>query len=150
MAGKASYLSSGQLRAVFQNTAQAPLANVYIGLHTGDPGDTGASEVSASGTAYARVACTCGTSGTGAGAVFGGAPVVANGTNSTNKATLSNGSAITFPVATASWGTVGYFSVWDAATAGNLLYSGALTSSILVGSGGQPNFAVGALSAFED
>lgn len=132
-----------------QNTSATPPANLYLSLHTADPGDTGASEVSTSGTGYARVACSTGTSGTGAGGVFAGAPVVAAGTYATKKVTLTNASVITWPTATASWGTIDYFGIWDALTGGNFLGSASI-NSVTIGAGGAPNFPIGSLSLTND
>lgn len=101
------------------------------------------------GTAYARVACSTGTSGSGAGGVFAGAPVVAAGAYATKKVTLTNASVITWPTATASWGTLTYFGIWDAATGGNFLGSAAI-NSVTIGTGGAPNFPVGSLSIAND
>jgi hypothetical protein len=58
---------------------------------------------------------------------------------------MQNNIAITFPTATGSWGTVTYFGIYDASTAGNLVGYGALTSSQTISSGA-PSFAVGALT----
>jgi hypothetical protein len=84
------------------------------------------------------------------GAVFSGAPTVATGAQSTKKSTLTNSSAITFVTATANWGTVTHVALWDAATVGNLLWSGALSSSVAVNTGGQLTIPIGNLSVFED
>ena len=101
-------------------------ATAYVSLHTSDPLDTGGSEVS--GGAYAR-------QGPVAFANAGANPTVA-----------SNSAIVTFPAATASWGTVSYFGVWDAATAGNFRGSGALTTPKAVNSGDTARFAAGALT----
>ena len=50
-------------------------------------------------------------------------------------AVASNTSAIEFPTATGSWGTVGWVAVWDNLTGGNLLFHGALTASKTIASG---------------
>ncbi|HEY2416798.1 MAG TPA: hypothetical protein VGH84_02690 [Steroidobacteraceae bacterium] len=38
----------------------------------------------------------------------------------------ANSATVAFPPATASWGSIGWFEVWDAASAGNRLYWGPL------------------------
>lgn len=86
----------------------AILAGRFISLHTGDPGNTGANEVSATGTAYARQAASFGNSGG-------------------NPTSAKNLALIQFAAATASWGTITYFGVWDAVTSGNFLGFGAVT-----------------------
>jgi hypothetical protein len=52
---------------------------------------------------------------------------------------------IVFPICTADWGTVTHFVVYDAASAGNLLFYGALDSSKSVVNGTQPRFITGDL-----
>lgn len=105
----------------------APLtAAAYVSLHTADPGDTGASEIS--GNAYTRM-------GPAAFTNAGSNPTVA-----------SNSAIVTFPAATAAWGTVQYFGVWDASSGGNFLGSGALTAPAAIGSGDTARFLAGALT----
>ncbi len=140
---KSDYLEAALLRHVFRNTGLAVPANVYVSLHTADPTDAGTG-AEVTGGAYARVTATTGTSGTGAGAVFG-APAASGAAQR-----VSNAAAITFPTPTANWGTVGFFGIWDALTAGNLLYHGALTTARTINSGdGAPSFAIGALTIDE-
>lgn len=59
-----------------------------------------------------------------------GAPVIVGG-----KETIKNSAEVSFAAATADWGTVTHIGIRDAATAGNLLYFGALDNprSILTG-----------------
>jgi hypothetical protein len=83
----------------------APSA-VYVGLYTSNPNDDD-SGTEVSGGSYARQAAT-----------FAAA---SNGSASTS-------ATITFPAATANWGTIGFISVHDASSAGNLLYHGAVTT----------------------
>jgi len=98
----------------------------YVSLHTGDPGNTGASEVS--GGAYARQ--PFGTIGTS-----GGDPTTAN-----------NSAIITFPVATVSWGTVGWFGFWTAASGGTFLGGNTVSTPKLVDVGDFARFVVNALT----
>ena len=86
----------------------------YVGLHTADPTDAGTgAEVSTSGTAYTRktVAFTV--------------------TNDT----ASNSGTVTFNAATANWGTISHVGVWDAASGGNLLFHGSVTSAKTIETG---------------
>lgn len=106
-------------------------ATVYVALITTAPSDAnGTGLVEVSGGSYARVAVTN------------------NDTNWPAAASRSkaNGTAVTYPTSTASWGTVVGFAFYDAATAGNFLGYGDLTSSQAVGSGVTPQFAAGALT----
>jgi hypothetical protein len=87
----------------------------YLGLHTGSPldDDSGANEISTSGTGYGRQTIGFTVSGD----------------------TASNNATITFSAATSNWGTVSHISVYDAATAGNLLFHGAVTTSKTIETG---------------
>ncbi len=55
-----------------------------------------------------------------------------------------------FPTATASWGTVTHFGIFDASTSGNLLFWEALTSSELVDADKVLSFAIGNLTITAD
>jgi hypothetical protein len=86
----------------------------YIALFTSNPAeDASGTEVSTSGTAYARQSATFTVSG--------------------NEAT--NSAAIEFPTATASYGTVSHVGIFDASTGGNLIAYAALTTSKAIDTG---------------
>lgn len=105
-------------------------AGIHVGLFTDATGiaaDQPTTEVS--GGAYARTAATFGASTTG---------------------TTSNSVDITFPVATAGWGTVNYVGVFDAATGGNLLFWGALTASKTIANGDTFKITTGSLTVSLD
>ena len=86
----------------------------YIALFTSNPAeDASGTEVSTSGTAYARQSATFTVSG--------------------NEAT--NSAAIEFPTATASYGTVTHIGVFDASTSGNLIAYAALSTSKAIDTG---------------
>lgn len=75
-------------------------------------------------------------------------PLDANWTGASSTDGLSdNASAITFPTASGSWGTVSHMALVDSATygAGNVYVHGALTASKTVASGDVFQFAAGAL-----
>lgn len=140
MAGLSDALEIAFLNAYFRNTAYTPLATIYVSLHTADPTDAGTG-TEVSGGSYARVACTTGTSGTGAGAVFS-----APATNGTAKR-VSNDAAVTFAAPTANWGTVTHSATWSAASGGTMGWSGALVTPRAINSGdGAPTFPIGALT----
>jgi hypothetical protein len=101
------------------------LTTVFVSLHTTDPGDTGAAEIA--GNAYARTAATF--TDTGA-----------------NPTTASNSAIVSFPTATAGWGTIAYFGLWSAATSGNYQGSGQLDVSRIVNAGDKVQFLTGALT----
>lgn len=105
-------------------------ATVYVALITTAPTNAnGAGIVEVSGGAYARVAVTN------------------NDTNwpAASGRAKSNGTPITYPTSTASWGTVVGAAFYDAASAGNFLGYSALSSSQSIGSGITPQFAAGAV-----
>jgi len=113
MAAASDYLELKLLDHSLGTTAFTAPATVYVGLYTSSPGDDD-SGTEVSGGSYAR--------------------------QSASFASASGGSAstdatITFPAATATWGTITHISIHDASTAGNLLYHGAVTTSKLIESG---------------
>jgi hypothetical protein len=111
------YLENAIAKAIFHNTDfPAPTANVYVALFIAAPDDTGGgTEVSTSGTAYARVAVSTGTSGTGAGSGWD----ITDGV-------VTNAGVLTWNTATASWGAITSIGIFDAASGGNLLIRGNL------------------------
>jgi hypothetical protein len=98
----------------------------FVSLHTADPGDTGANEIT--GGAYAR-------QGPVTFANAGGNPTVA-----------SNSAIVTYPAATAAWGTISHFGIWSAATGGTFRGSGALSTPKPVNNGDTARFAANALT----
>lgn len=109
--------------------------NLYVALHTADPGEAGNQTTSeATYTSYARVTVA---------RTSGGFTVSGN--------QASNTALIQFPQCTGGTNTITHVSVGTATSgAGQILYSGALTSSLSVSSGIQPQFSIGALVITED
>jgi hypothetical protein len=105
------------------NAATSPLTNLYVSLHTADPGEAGDQSTSeATYTGYARVAVLRTT---------GGWTVTNN--------SVSPVANIDFGNCTAGTNTITYFGVGTASTgAGVLYYSGTVTPSISVSSGVTP------------
>lgn len=104
--------------------ASAP-TNTYVQLYNGDPTDAGTG-----GTAlFTRVAVAAGdwTRGTG------------------GAGTMSNTSQILMTSSAGSGATASYVAVFDASTGGNLLFHGALASSLTINSGDEVRFNAGAL-----
>lgn len=131
--GKGATFSNDLLKLIFNataisliadNTATTPLTNLYVALHTADPGSGGSQTTSeATYTGYARVAVARTTGGWTASSAQSTSPVA----------------AITFGAGTAGSGTVTYFSIGTAVSgAGKILYSGAVTPSIVTGNGVTP------------
>lgn len=114
MAAASDYLENKLLDHALATTAFTKPTNVYVGLHTGSPNDdnSGANEVS--GGSYARKVASFGAASAGS---------------------ASTDATITFDAATANWGTISHISIWDAATTGNLLFHGAVTTSKTIETG---------------
>lgn len=124
MSAMSNYLETALINGTLRGTSYTAPATVYVGLFTTDPTDAGTG-TEVSGGSYIRKAATF------------GAP--SNGVS-----TIS--SAIEFTQATASWGTVTHFGIFDAETSGNLLYHGALTASKAIDTGDVFKFAASALT----
>tara|TARA_R110000868_G_scaffold9836_1_gene48345 strand:+ start:766 stop:1194 length:429 start_codon:yes stop_codon:yes gene_type:complete len=105
------------------NAASAPLTNLYVSLHTADPGEAGDQSTSeATYTGYARVAVLR----------------TSAGWTVTNNS-VSPVANIDFANCTAGTNTITYFGVGTASSgAGVLYYSGTVSPSISVSSGVTP------------
>jgi len=108
---------------IADNAATGPLTNLYVSLHTADPGEGGNQTTNeAAYTSYARVAVAR----TSGGWTVSGASV-------------SPVATISFPAATGGGETETYFGVGTASSgAGVLLYSGPISPTIGVSSGVTP------------
>lgn len=133
---KSDYLEAALLNHVLGGTVFTPPATIYLALYTATPSDAGGG-TEVTGGSYARVAITNNSTNWPA----------ATGTSPTTK---TSGAAFTFPAATADWGTIVAFGLFDAASAGNLLYWGPLNTNKSVLNGDTADFAAGALLITED
>jgi hypothetical protein len=124
MAALSNYLENKLLDHALATTAYTKPTTVYVALFTTDPTDAGTG-TEVSGGAYVRKAVTF-------GAATGGS--------------ASNSADVTFDVATASWGTVTHLAIFDAATAGNMLFHGAFTQSKAIASNDQFKIPAGNLT----
>jgi hypothetical protein len=122
MAAFSNYLEDQIIGWAFNGATFATLptaGTVWVSLHTADPSETGASEVT--GGNYARIS------------------VAAAGWTKTTGGTASatNTAEIVYPATgTVTWsGTVTHVGIWNANAAGNFLFGGALTTSRVVASG---------------
>ena len=138
---------SDALKLIFQNTAWANVGTAgglqpsssagsfYISLHTANPGQTGNQTTSeAAYTNYARVAVA---RSSGGWTITG-----------SNPTTSENAAAITFPQSGSGPEVETYFAVGlqSGATAGEITWYGALTSSLTVNNLITPSFAINALT----
>jgi len=127
-----TYLSHALLNHIFRGSAYSAPANVYVALGpTGAFTEAGAiSEFSTAVGSYARVGVA--TDNDEWDAVSSGA--------------TANTNAITFPTATADWGTAVMFALFDASTSGNLLFWSNLDSSVACNNTDEPKFNAGAMT----
>ena len=133
------YLENKLLDFTFRGQAYTPPATQYYGLATTTGSDV-ACGTEVTGGSYARVALASSLANF-AGSQAAASTVASSGTNGTT----SNNVAVTFPAPTAAWGVVTEFCVFDALTAGNLLYRAVLTASKTINSGdAAPSFAISA------
>ena len=102
------------LNYVFTTTSVTRPTAWYLALFTSNPAeDASGTEVSTSGTAYARQSATFTVSGN----------------------TASNSGAIEFPTATASYGIVTHVGIYTAASGGDLIAYAALSTSKAIDTG---------------
>lgn len=108
-------------------------ATQYLALFTADPGETASLAAEANYTGYARVALTKATAWTGTASPF------------------TNTNLIQFGACTAGTNALTHFAVVDTASgAVSMMISGALSATLNVSSGIQPQFASAALSIAAD
>lgn len=115
MSAISNYLETALINAVLRNTTYTSPTTVYLALFTSDPGEAGTG-TEVSGGSYARQATAF---------------------DAPTDGVTQNTSDETFPTATASWGTITHVAVFDALTAGNMLFYGALSASKAIASGDQ-------------
>jgi len=134
MAGsKSDYLELELLDHVLGAATYTPPVTVYVALYTVAPTDAGGG-TEVTGAGYARVAVT--NNATNWPAASGGSK--------------SNGTAIQFPSAGGSWGTAVAFAILDAASGGNFLYWGDLTTPMAISDGHNPEFPAGDITITEN
>lgn len=112
MAGFSDYLENAVLGYVFSGASFSQPGTKYLALYTTAPTDAGGG-TELSGSAYARQSCAFTTTG----------------------AQATNSSAVEWPTATGSWGTVVAVGVFDASASGNLLAWNNLSASKTISTG---------------
>jgi hypothetical protein len=136
MAGLSDYAADKVLNHLFRTATFTKLGTVYIALNDSDPTDAGLN-TEVTGTAYARVAVTVADASWTAPAASGGVRQI------------TNNIIISFPDPTGDWNggnPVDYASIWDAASGGNMLASGILTTPrVILAIDSNPQFGFGAL-----
>lgn len=109
-------------------------ANAWLALYTADPGEAGTAITNeANYTGYARVQITKASAWTDGGSSF------------------SNAALVQWPLCSAGTNTISHFAVVTTASgAGQIIYSGALSSTLAVSAGIQPQAAIGSLTVTQD
>lgn len=108
-------------------------ATQYLAMFTANPSETGSIADEADYTGYARVALTKSSAWTGTSSPF------------------TNAALIQFGACTAGTNALTHFAVVDTASgAVNMMISGALSATLNVSAGIQPQFAIGVLSISAD
>lgn len=110
------------------NAGTSPLTDLYVSLHTADPGEAGDQTTSECAyTSYSRVAVA---------RTSGGWTITDN--------SVSPAANIDFPAATGGTETATHVGIGTASTgAGKLLYSGAITPNISISTGVTPRIGTG-------
>jgi hypothetical protein len=123
MAELTDFMENKIIDHMLRNQSYTPPATVYVALFTTATADDGTG-TEVSGGAYARQAVTL-------AAASGGAS--------------ENSADITFPTATANWGTVTHLALFDALTGGNMLMHSPLDESKTINNGDTFKINAGAL-----
>jgi hypothetical protein len=121
-------LANALLDHIFGRTTYTAPATLHLALFTTPPTAAGGG-VEVSGGSYARAAVTNNTT---------------NFPSASNKA-KTTGANISFPAATAGWGTVTAWGFFDASSGGNLLWWGPVAPTVNVASGDTARFNAGSL-----
>ena len=124
MGSISDFLENELLDHIF-NAAYSSPANVFLGLSTADPLDTGAGLSEPAAGAYSRVTITFSTAASRA---------------------IAQKAKVTFSQATGSWGTLTHWGLFDTVSGGNMLAHGSLTVSKAVVSGNTPSVATNEVS----
>lgn len=130
MAGRLSDADANNALDVrFGGVASTAPASYFVGLSSTQPTNTGGNVTEPVVAGYGRVA------------------VANNATNwpAASGRTKSNGTAVSFPVPTVDWGTLGYFVLYDAVTGGTMRAWGQLAAPVAITIGATASFAPGQL-----
>lgn len=126
MSAASDYLEDALLDHVLGGTTFTQPATLYVGLYTANTGlETNSPSAEVSGGSYARQSITF-------DAASGGS--------------ADSAATVTFPAATANWGTITHVAVTDASSAGNVLFYGAVTSSKTIETGDTFQISAGNLT----
>lgn len=142
MSAMTDYLENKLIDHLFRGVPYVAPTTLEFALLTAAPSDT-AGGTEATGGAYARVPLATNATNFAATNAAGSTAATSSGTGGTT----SNNVVITFPAPSASWGIVGWVALYDAHTAGNMLWWGPLAQAKTINGGdAAPSFAIGQLS----
>jgi hypothetical protein len=131
MSAMTDYLEGEIIKHIFRTGSFTKPTVLAVGLFTAAPSDAGGG-TEVTGGSYARATLN---------------PLDANwAAPSSGNGVTSNSSTITFATPSANWGSVTHFAVFDAASAGNMLFWGSLTVSKTINSGDTVTFPAGSLT----
>jgi hypothetical protein len=128
MSELSNYLENKILDHVLRNVSYTSPTTVYVGLYTTDPADDN-SGTEVTGGSYARQILSVTTATAGI---------------------VTSSADVTFPQATAQWGTISHIGLLDAVSSGNLLMHTPLTTSRSVEVGDVLKISTGSLTASLD
>jgi hypothetical protein len=131
MGGFSDYCENEILDHLFGKGDYVPPA-IYVGLSASDPTDSGTGLSEPSGNGYTRVETAAPDWNVAAGGL------------------LDNANVITLGPATADWGTLTHFALFDAVSGGHVLVHGALAHPKTIQSGDMARFASGELDVTLD
>jgi hypothetical protein len=135
--GLSDYLANKLIDLIFRAQAYTFPATMYHALYTATPSNAGGGTEVGGGVGYLRA-----TLAASLAAISGTQSVGSTTASSGTGGRISNNVAVTHPVPTGSWGTIGWGGLKDASTAGNLLFWHALTNPMTIGSGSPaPSYA---------
>ncbi len=130
MSAMSNYLETEIYDHVLRNAAYTAPSTLYVALFTSTATDAeleaGTLTNEVSGGSYARQTASFSAPTNGAG---------------------SNSGTITFPTASAGWGTIRFVAIMDASTSGNVLLKGQLSSDVTINSGNTFQFNAASLAA---
>jgi hypothetical protein len=126
MSAASDYLENEVLDHILGNGAYTAPTDIYVGLWTADDGlESGTVTSEVSGGSYARQTMTF-------DAATGGS--------------ADSAATVTFPTATANWGTITHVALMDASSGGNVLFHGSVTTSKTIESGDTFQISAGNLT----
>jgi len=133
MSALSNHMAKNIMDMIFNKVTFTPPETLYFALYTTDPGaDNSGIEVTGAGYARAQIL------GMTAAELIDG------------KMTVKNSGNVEMPRATGNWTQANYWAILDAATGGNLIVKGALTSPVTIQTDQQPVFDVGDLIITND